>query len=299
MPPPFVDFAATFSGDDFVSLYKSALNNDEQFLAFISSRAITRPIVFAFTSANSPSSISIQVSQGRAEVSILDRFQASFTLSAPAEDWARYFKQNPDPQYQSFWALFRYNLNATRVQVLGDKLSFAQHAHIWRRALDVLHDVQCGTVPTEADEETGDEDHVVGRYIYVEVEQFGRCKISVESSVLEAEGAARKQILFLHTAGGDSRQYHGVMNRRDLRTKYDMYAFDLPSHGRSFPAPKMPPGAYTLTEDAYIGCIAAVIKKLSLNRPIVCGASMAGQVCLAVAISNKLVNSGGAIPVEA
>jgi len=76
-----------------------------------------------------------------------------------------------------------------------------------------------------------------------------------------------------------------------------MYAFDLPGHGRSFPS-KLSPGAYTMTEDAYINCIAAVIKKLGLKKPLVCGASMAGQVCLAVAIRNEEVGAGGVIPLE-
>lgn len=44
------------------------------------------------------------------------------------------------------------------------------------------------------------------------------------------------------------------------------------------------PGNHTNTEDSYVGCIREVIKVLKLNEPIVCGASMAGQVCVSVAI---------------
>ena len=50
--------------------------------------------------------------------------------------------------------------------------------------------------------------------------------------------------------------------------------------------------------DAYVGTIAAVIKTLKLDKPIVCGASMAGQVCVAVAIRNDEVGSGGTIPMQ-
>lgn len=39
-------------------------------------------------------------------------------------------------------------------------------------------------------------------------------------------------------------------------------------------------------------------KKLGLNKPIICGASMAGQVCLAVAIRYREVGAGGAIPLQ-
>jgi pimeloyl-ACP methyl ester carboxylesterase len=58
------------------------------------------------------------------------------------------------------------------------------------------------------------------------------------------------------------------------------------------------PGVHTNTEDGYVGFIAAAIKKLGLKNAIVCGASMAGQVCLAVAARNKEVGSMGTIPLQ-
>lgn len=80
-----------------------------------------------------------------------------------------------------------------------------------------------------------------------------------------------------------------------------MIAFDLPGHGRSFPSQAYFPGAHTNTEDAYVGAIAviaAIVKALKLNKPIICGASMAGQVCLAVAIRADEVGAGGTIPLQ-
>lgn len=93
----------------------------------------------------------------------------------------------------------------------------------------------------------------------------------------EQSGDGPQDIVFIHTAGSDSRQYHGVMNNKEMRKKCNMIAFDLPGHGRSFPS-ALPPGAHTNTEDAYVGAIAAVVKALKLKKPIICGASMAGQV---------------------
>ena len=55
---------------------------------------------------------------------------------------------------------------------------------------------------------------------------------------------------------------------------------------------------HTNTEDSYVGCIAAVVKKLGLNKPIICGASMAGQICLAVAARAEEVGAGGTIPLQ-
>ena len=88
------------------------------------------------------------------------------------------------------------------------------------------------------------------------------------------------------------------MNNPTMRQKCNMIAFDLPGHGRSFPSNAFPAGANTNTEDSYVGAIAAFVKGLKLNKPIICGASMAGQVCLAVAIRADEVGAGGTIPLQ-
>ena len=145
----------------------------------------------------------------------------------------------------------------------------------------------------EEAEEDSDEDHLVGRYTHVVAPIWGKCKVFYEQS-----GEGKQDIVFLHTAGSDSRQYHGVMNDPKMRELCNMIAFDLPGHGRSFPSRAYFPGAHTNTEDSYVGCIAAVVKALKLNKPIVCGASMAGQVCLAVAIRHEEVGASGTIPLQ-
>ncbi len=83
-----------------------------------------------------------------------------------------------------------------------------------------------------------------------------------------------------------------------MRQKCNMYCFDLPGHGRSFPSQSYAFGAHTNTEDSYVGCIAAFVKALKLKKPIICGASMAGQVCLAVAARYKEVGAAGTIPLQ-
>ena len=57
------------------------------------------------------------------------------------------------------------------------------------------------------------------------------------------------------------------------------------------------PGNHTNTEDSYVGCIKEVIKALKLNKPIICGASMAGQVCVSVA-NRAEVDAGGSISLQ-
>lgn len=159
--------------------------------------------------------------------------------------------------------------------------------------LELFHDAYCGPVPEDADDDDPEEDHIVGRYIRVSAPIWGKCKLFYEQS-----GEGKQDIVFLHTAGSDSRQYHGVMNNPEMLKKCNMVAFDLPGHGRSFPSREIHPGAHTNAEDAYVGCIAAVVKELKLTKPIICGASMAGQICLAVAHRYEEVGASGTIPLQ-
>jgi pimeloyl-ACP methyl ester carboxylesterase len=184
------------------------------------------------------------------------------------------------------------NIVQEGVGVQGDQIKFAQYGHLATRFLELLRDGLHGPMQEEIQPEM-DEDHIVGRYIYVNPPVWGRTKVFYEKS-----GSGKEEILFCHTAGSDSRQYHGVMNDPRMMEKCTMYAFDLPAHGRSFPGQHYVPGNHTNTEDSYVGCIREVIKALKLNKPIVCGASMAGQVCVSVAIRAEEVGAGGTIPLQ-
>lgn len=121
------------------------------------------------------------------------------------------------------------NIVQEGVGVQGDKVKFAQYGHLATRLLELLREGQHGPLPTDHQPET-DEDHITGRYIYIDAPVWGRSKVFYETS-----GTGPQQIVFLHTAGSDSRQYHGVMNDSRMREQCTMIAFDLPAHGRSFP----------------------------------------------------------------
>lgn len=184
------------------------------------------------------------------------------------------------------------NIRQEGVGVIGNQVRFAQYGHLATRLLELLREGLHGPMPEENQDEPS-EDHIIGRYIYVDAPVWGRTKIFYETS-----GNGPIPILFCHTAGSDSRQYHGVMNDPRMMEKCTMIAFDLPAHGRSFPGKNYIPGNHTNNEDAYVGTIAAVVKALKLTRPIICGASMAGQVCVAVAIRADEVGAGGTIPLQ-
>ena len=292
------DVVKQLCGDQSVLKLNQALQSDEQFLAFIDTDALTSPVTFCIKLAENESAVFVTVCNDSSYASkkIKDD-EPLFTISASPEQWEQYFQNIPKPGFQSFWGLLRYDMSRTDgAAVLGSKVDFARHAHIVRRVLELLHRTYSGRSeePIGERSEIEDQDFIQGHYILLSLRLYGRCKIFVEQS-----GDGRQDILFLHTAGSDSRQYHALMNDPQLRAIYRMTAFDLPSHGRSSLAPNLPAGGHTLNEDAYIAAIAAVIRAESLDRPIVVGASMAGQICLAIAIRNAEVRSGGVIPLEA
>ncbi|KAF2163905.1 hypothetical protein M409DRAFT_57016 [Zasmidium cellare ATCC 36951] len=286
---------------------QKAAQDDGQLKAFADTRAIIGPATFGIKSGGSDSAILVTVTDGKVEIHSGKAKDAEFVLGALPEQWQEFMKQTPVMPYQSYWAMrrrlsgrdadegkgmFGMNIKQEGITVEGDQQSFARWTHIWRRVLELIHDAHSGPTPAD-DEPEVDEDNITGRYVYITSPIWGKCKVFYEHA-----GDGDQQIVFLHTAGSDSRQYHGVMNDERMRKKCSMFALDLPAHGRSFPYQGYWPGNHTNTEDAYVGCIAAFVKKLNLNKPIICGASMAGQISLACAIRYKEVGCVGTIPLQ-
>lgn len=268
------------------------LESDGQLKAFTTSDAIDKPATFGIKSSESDHSLLITVTNGSAKAKTGPSSEGLFALSALPDQWEQFFKEVPVAPYQSYWGMFGMNIKQRGIDVTGDQNAFAHWTHVLRRVLELAHDAHCGPVKEDTQPEP-ERDYLTGRYVYLDAPVWGRCKVFYESS-----GEGKQQIVFLHTAGSDGRQYHGVMNDARMRQKCTMYCFDLPGHGRSFPSQKYFPGAHTNTEDSYVGIIAAFVKSLGLRRPIICGASMAGQVCLAVAIRHREVGAGGTIPLQ-
>ncbi|KAK3683135.1 hypothetical protein LTR37_020522 [Vermiconidia calcicola] len=267
-------------------------DKDGQLKAFTTTNAIDSATTWGVKSHGSDSAVLCTVKRGSADLRTGSSKDALFCLVAQPEQWQEFFKQTPVAPYQSFWGMFGMNIKQEGISVEGDEQAFATWTQVWRRVLELLHDALVGETPAETEPER-DDDAIVGRYAYITAPVWGRCKCFYEQS-----GTGSQEILFLHTAGSDSRQYHGVMNDERMLEKCHMTAIDLPAHGRSFPYEGYWPGNHTNTEDSYVGFIAAAIKKLGLKNAIVCGASMAGQVCLAVATRNKEVGAMGTIPMQ-
>ena len=305
---------------------KSHVNNDPDFYASATAARCT----FAITSYENPqASIIVGVENQHATFSIGPAHAGTFAIQARPADWKAFFAKTLVRPYQSYWGILRVLGHNEGIGVLGDQQVFGQHARIWRIVLDRARDALQGkqvkmTLDEPPEDELTDEDAVTGKYTWLEMSEYGKVKIFYETS-----GSGPQDLLFLHTAGSDSRQYHSLMNNKQLQQRCTMYAFDLPAHGRSslgelmifkhclrhirkfeltlihtliktkiLTGSKQSPLGYALNEESYLESIGKLIKKLKLHNTIVCGASMAGHVCIAAAIKARELDVHGAIPCE-
>jgi pimeloyl-ACP methyl ester carboxylesterase len=166
--------------------------------------------------------------------------------------------------------------------VRGDQLAFLQHCHVVRRVLEVGKWLALGhttPVPTSLHPPIGirmPTPAVTGGYAPVTTG-------GVTYHVYHEHAGKGRDLLCLHTAGADGRQFHRLMADPRITASHRMVAFDLPCHGKSPPPTGSIPGAWRLNTDLYVALIMAFIEAAHLDRPIVLGASMSGEICLELA----------------
>lgn len=230
--------------------------------------------------------IAIRLSSDGAQIAPIG--VADFSMSAPDESWDECLSAQPRPNYHHFLAML---MRIRGAEILGSQVSFAQHAHLARRLVELSREAVTGLEQPEP----GSAIPRAGiRGSYVEIPFDG----STVNVFVEAAGDSRlPTILVLHTAGADTRQAHALMTDSELLNTHRIVTFDLPGHGKSDTL-KEPIGRWTLTHDRYIDAIVGVIDALGLNHPILLGASMAGEACLAAAL-NCPGQLGGVIACEA
>ena len=94
-------------------------------------------------------------------------------------------------------------------------------------------------------------------------------------------------LVCLHTAGADGREYRHQLCDPDITKNFRVIAFDLPRHGKSIP-PKdfyKEEEEYALTSKFYSEFIMAFCEALDLEKPIIMGSSMGGNICLPLALN--------------
>ncbi len=119
-------------------------------------------------------------------------------------------------------------------------------------------------------------DPIIGRYIRM---QSGGNSYRL---YFEESGVGRP-LVCLHTAGADSRQWHGLLLDEDVTVHWRVLAFDLPYHGRTMPPEGWWDSEYLLTTDGYAETVMAFVRTLGLEQPIILGCSMGGAVVLELA----------------
>lgn len=119
-------------------------------------------------------------------------------------------------------------------------------------------------------------DPITGRYVYVEVGE-SRHRVYFEESGLG------RPLVCLHTAGADSRQWHGLLCDVGVTADWRTIAFDLPYHGRTMPPEGWWEKEYVLTTDEYARTVMAFIRTLGLEQPVILGCSMGGSIVLELA----------------
>ena len=202
----------------------------------------------------------------------------AFTLAAPNEIWAKFLQPVPPRHHHGIFAM-HYRVPEFSIQ--GDQLVFMQHAHIARRVLEIGKWQALGnkgSVPTSLAPRGGRRavPDVQGGYVPVTV---GDVTYQI---YYEVAGSGR-DVLCMHTAGSDGRQFHGLMADRRITEGHRLVAFDLPWHGKSPPPEDAVAGSWRLNTDLYVALIMGFVAAAGLDRPIALGASMSGEICLELA----------------
>jgi pimeloyl-ACP methyl ester carboxylesterase len=236
-------------------------------------RAIGSGTDVAFTLRSGADVVWIHLREGEPVAHALDDGfdrRVDFGLRAPAEVWQRLWADVPPPRHQSLFALLS---KVPEFSVEGSREALAQHAHAIARLLALARPGAADEPPDGAPADLSD---VTGRYVRVEL------STGVAQLFCEQAGAGR-DLLFLHTAGSDGRQYHHLLADPELRGRWRMTAFDLPAHGRSTPPAGVGEGEWRLTTDRYVEAIVAFADAAGLERPVALGCSMGGEICLELA----------------
>jgi len=202
-----------------------------------------------------------------------------FTLGAPRAVWAKFLAATPPRHHHGIFAMLA---RVPEFAVRGEQLAFLQHCHVVRRVLEIgkwlalghaapapasLHPPLGIPAPCPA---------VTGRYVPVSAG-------GTTYQIYAEQAGIGRDLLCLHTAGADGRQFHRLMADPRIAASHRIIAFDLPWHGKSPPPPGGIPGSWRLNTDLYVELIMGFAAAAGLDRPIVLGASMSGEICLELA----------------
>jgi pimeloyl-ACP methyl ester carboxylesterase len=117
---------------------------------------------------------------------------------------------------------------------------------------------------------------ISGRYVYVPYAGY-------DYRIYYEEAGSGIPLICLHTAGTDAREWRHQLNDPDITDNFRVIAFDMPRHGKSIPPSGFESEEYRLTAKFYSEFVMAFCHALELDKPVIMGSSMGGNVCLHIA----------------
>ena len=200
----------------------------------------------------------------------IDGSAADIRIAASADAWRRLLADPQPPRHTSFTALQIANPD---FDVSGDPALIAQARAALDRLVESLSNASAATA-TAYETDLG---QITGHYAMVDVAGMPH------RYYYETAGAGDLPVIFLHTAGADSRQYLWQMADVDLARRFRLFAPDMPCHGRSMPPEAWDGGPYYLTAARYREWVAAFIKQIVGGPALLIGGSMGAAIALVMA----------------
>jgi pimeloyl-ACP methyl ester carboxylesterase len=236
--------------------------------------AFTDPEAIA-TAAGLDACVRFSVGGAAFDLAITNKTFAILTLAGKpaieirgdADDWEILLLPKPPPPYHSFAALQLHNKHFS---VLGDPLVIAQARACLESLFKALR-------PNAVTSWRLNLENIKGSYHRIRGPNDQHADVYFETS---GQGP---HIICLHTAGADSRQFHGLLGDADIFQRWRLTAFDLPFHGRSMPPDNWDGGVYKLDQNSYRDWCIAFIEQVVQEPVVLIGCSMGAAVALVLA----------------
>lgn len=209
---------------------------------------------------------------------IVSNKSAQVWVSAAAWAWGGVLSVPPAPNFQSFTALQIAN---EHFEVTGDPQLIAQA----RPALERVFELITRSPQAEAASVSRSLAQIQGQYGQIATRSHGY-------DVYYESAGKGVPVLFLHTAGADGRQYQEQMSDVELAKRFEMFALDLPFHGKSSPPKDWNGGSYVLTAEQYREWCVAFIEQVIKRPAIIVGGSMGAAMALVLAAQAPEVVAG-------
>tara|TARA_R110002020_G_scaffold170523_1_gene360236 strand:- start:388 stop:1635 length:1248 start_codon:yes stop_codon:yes gene_type:complete len=190
-------------------------------------------------------------------------------IEGPQKAFDQIGRTDPPPGSHSFGALLRHT---TGIKVSAEPVIQAQALAALERLIEVSRH---GRAYFDGHGFAHDEAAVTGHRKRLRT-TGGR-----DASIHYIEAGRGIPIVFLHTAGADSRQFLHQLADCELQASYRMLAFDMPWHGLSSGEGNCEfTAGYQLTEEAYLDWCTSFVEQIAGGPAIIIGCSMGAAMAL-------------------